>query len=71
MTPGKRIFDLVLTLALLVPLGLVMSVVTLVLLATQGRPILYGAERMRHRAGSSGARASTSFRSSSTSWRAT
>lgn len=47
MTPGKRIFDVVLALALLVPLGLVMSVVALVLLATQGRPILYGAERMR------------------------
>lgn len=47
MTRGKRIFDLALALVLLVPLGLVMAVVALVLLVTQGRPILYGAERIR------------------------
>ena len=47
MTVGKRIFDIALALLLLVPLGIVMVFVAVILLVTQGRPILYGAERMR------------------------
>lgn len=47
MTSRKRLFDIGLALVLLVPLGIVMALVTLVLLAAQGRPVLYGAERMR------------------------
>ncbi len=47
MTPQKRLFDLVLGLLLLLPLGLLMGVVALLLALTQGRPVLYGAERMR------------------------
>lgn len=47
MTPGKRLFDIGLALLLLVPLGLVMAGVTVWLALAQGRPILYGAERMR------------------------
>lgn len=47
MPPSKRIFDIVLALVLLVPLGLVMLVVAAVLLVIQGRPVLYAAERMR------------------------
>ncbi len=47
MTPGKRLLDIVLAL-LLLPLAVpVMAVVALALALTQGRPILYGAERMR------------------------
>jgi lipopolysaccharide/colanic/teichoic acid biosynthesis glycosyltransferase len=46
MTVQKRLFDFALALLLLVPLGIVMAVVTLALLAGQGRPVLYGAERM-------------------------
>ncbi|KAB2883450.1 MAG: sugar transferase [Albidovulum sp.] len=46
MTVQKRLFDLALALLLLVPLGIVMAVVTLALLVGQGRPVLYGAERM-------------------------
>ena len=47
MTAGKRLFDIILALILLAPLGVVMGAVALVLLVTQGRPLLYGAERMR------------------------
>jgi len=47
MTPAKRAFDIVLALLLLVPLGLVMLVVAAVVLAVDGRPVLYGAERMQ------------------------
>jgi lipopolysaccharide/colanic/teichoic acid biosynthesis glycosyltransferase len=47
MTPQKRLFDIALALLLLVPLGAVMVAVALALALTQGRPILYGAERMR------------------------
>ncbi len=47
MTPGKRLFDIGLALLLLVPLGLVMAGVAVWLALAQGRPILYGAERMR------------------------
>ncbi len=47
MTIGKRLFDIALALVLL-PLFLVlMGAVAIVLLATQGRPLLYGSERMR------------------------
>lgn len=47
MKPGKRAFDLALALLLLVPLGAVMAVVAVLALLAQGRPVLYGAERMR------------------------
>ncbi len=47
MTAQKRLFDIALALLLLVPLGAVMVVVAVALALTQGRPILYGAERMR------------------------
>lgn len=47
MTPQKRLFDIALALGLLLPLGLLMAVVAMALAATQGRPVLYGAERMR------------------------
>lgn len=47
MTPGKRLFDIGLALLLLLPLGLVMTGVAVWLALVQGRPILYGAERMR------------------------
>jgi len=47
MTLVKRFFDISLAAVLLVPLGAVMVLVGLILLLTQGRPILYGAERMR------------------------
>ena len=47
MTPGKRLFDIVLALVLLIPLGALMIVIAAVLLIAQGRPILYGSERMR------------------------
>jgi len=47
MTLGKRLFDIVLALVLLPPLGVAMLVIAVVLLVTQGRPILYGSERMR------------------------
>lgn len=47
MTPQKRLFDLALALLLLFPLGLLMALVALLLLVAQGRPVLYGAERMR------------------------
>lgn len=47
MTPGKRAFDIVFALILLVPLSLVMALISVVLLITQGRPLLYVAPRMR------------------------
>lgn len=47
MTLGKRLFDIFLALVLLVPLSVVMAVVAVVLLVTQGRPLLYVAPRMR------------------------
>jgi lipopolysaccharide/colanic/teichoic acid biosynthesis glycosyltransferase len=47
VTPGKRALDLALALLLLVPLGLVGAVLATLALLRQGRPILYGAERMR------------------------
>lgn len=47
MTPGKRVFDIVLALVLLVPLSVVMVAVAAVLLLMQGRPLFYVAPRMR------------------------
>lgn len=47
MTLGKRVFDVVLALVLLVPLSVVMLVVAGLLLLSEGRPILYVSERMR------------------------
>lgn len=44
---GKRVFDIVLAMMLLVPLSLVMGLVSLLLLIQQGRPIFYSADRMR------------------------
>jgi lipopolysaccharide/colanic/teichoic acid biosynthesis glycosyltransferase len=47
MPLSKRLFDISLALALLVPLSIVMVVVAAVLLLVQGRPIFYAAPRMR------------------------
>lgn len=47
MTPSKRLFDITLALLLSVLLALPFLVLVLVLLATQGRPVFYVAERMR------------------------
>ncbi|WP_312526791.1 sugar transferase [Paracoccus sp. (in: a-proteobacteria)] len=47
MTFRKRAFDILLALTLLIPLSIVMAVVALILLITQGRPIFYVAPRMR------------------------
>ena len=44
---GKRAFDLVLAVILLIPLSVVIAAVALLLLVVQGRPILYVAPRMR------------------------
>lgn len=47
MTAGKRLFDVVLALILLVPLSVVMIAVAALLLVSEGRPIFYVSERMR------------------------
>lgn len=47
MTLGKRLFDVVLALALLVPLSVVMLVVAALLALLEGRPIFYVSERIR------------------------
>lgn len=47
MSFGKRAFDVILALVLLVPLSVVIVVVAIVLLVTQGRPLFYVAPRMR------------------------
>ncbi|SMO37825.1 Sugar transferase involved in LPS biosynthesis (colanic, teichoic acid) [Paracoccus laeviglucosivorans] len=47
MTRRKRAFDILFSLILLIPLGLVMAVVAALLLVTQGRPLFYVAPRMR------------------------
>ena len=47
MPLSKRLFDIVFAILLLIPLSLLMAVVALVLLVTQGRPIFYAAPRMR------------------------
>lgn len=47
MTSGKRLFDIGLSLVLLIPLSIVMAVVAVLLLIAQGRPVLYVSDRMR------------------------
>lgn len=47
LPPSKRIFDIAFSLVLLIPLGIVMTLVALLLLLIQGRPIFYAARRMR------------------------
>lgn len=47
MTPGKRILDLVLAIALALILALPFGLLVLVLLWREGRPVFYVAERMR------------------------
>ena len=47
MTLRKRVFDVALALILLVPLSIVMAIVAMVMLVTQGRPLFYVAHRMR------------------------
>ena len=47
MTLGKRCLDLLLVLLLLVPLGALMLVIAVVLLAAQGRPLFFVSVRMR------------------------
>lgn len=47
MTRRKRAFDILMSLALLLPLSFVMLLVAAVLLLTQGRPVFYVASRMR------------------------
>ena len=47
MTFGKRAFDIVFALILLVPLSFVIVLVMVTLLVTQGRPLFYVAPRMR------------------------
>lgn len=47
MTPGKRIFDVLLVLVLLVPGVALMLLVALAILVLDGRPVLYRSERMR------------------------
>lgn len=46
MPASKRLFDIVLALALLVPLSFVIAIFALILLVVQGRPIFYAAPRM-------------------------
>lgn len=46
MPPSKRIFDVIAAILLLTPVLLLMAVVTVALLITQGRPIIYSARRM-------------------------
>ena len=47
MTYRKRAFDIVFALILLVPLSVVIALVAVILLLTQGRPLFYVAPRMR------------------------
>lgn len=47
MTIGKRAFDVVFALLLLIPLSVVILAVSIVLLVMQGRPLFYVARRMR------------------------
>lgn len=46
MPVGKRVFDVALSLILLIPLGVVMALVAVVLLVAQGRPVLFVQWRM-------------------------
>ncbi len=48
MTPGKRAFDVVLALVLVVVLAVPAAAIALAILLTDGRPVLYRAERMRN-----------------------
>lgn len=47
MTPGKRLFDVITALLLVVILAVPFALLLLWLLAVQGRPLFYVAERMR------------------------
>ena len=47
MTLGKRLFDIVLALILLLPLSVVMMIVAVLLAIFEGRPVFYVSERMR------------------------
>lgn len=47
MSFGKRAFDILFALFLLIPLSMVIAVVAAILLVTQGRPLFYVAPRMR------------------------
>lgn len=47
MTPGKRAFDIALALVLALLLALPAAAIALAILLTDGRPVLYVAERMR------------------------
>ena len=47
MTLGKRLFDIVLALILLLPLSVVMMIVAVLLATFEGRPVFYVSERMR------------------------
>ena len=47
MTPAKRLFDLALALVLVAVLAVPFAALLVVLLATEGRPLFYRAERMR------------------------
>lgn len=47
MTPGKRLFDIALSLVLIVALAIPSAVIALVILARSGRPVLYVSERMK------------------------
>ncbi len=47
MSFRKRAFDILFALVLLIPLSVVMAVVAIILLLTQGRPLFYVAPRMR------------------------
>jgi lipopolysaccharide/colanic/teichoic acid biosynthesis glycosyltransferase len=47
MTPGKRLFDVILALLLLIPGSALMFVIALVILLGDGRPVLFRSERMR------------------------
>lgn len=47
MTLGKRVFDVLLALVLLVPGAVLMLLIALAILVLDGRPVLYRSERMR------------------------
>jgi lipopolysaccharide/colanic/teichoic acid biosynthesis glycosyltransferase len=47
MTPGKRCLDVLLVLLLILPLGCLMLVIAVMLLAVQGRPVFFASVRMR------------------------
>jgi lipopolysaccharide/colanic/teichoic acid biosynthesis glycosyltransferase len=47
VTPGKRLLDVVLALALLVPAAPLMALIALAVCVLDGRPVFYPSERMR------------------------